>query len=440
MISIYKKYIKRVIKNEISNKITKSEVRFNYFYAHLLLLAITLLIPFTIIEYYFNSMFNVCIDSVALISSTLATILLYFNRKIFSKTLQCFAIIIAVFINASTHGRHSGYEFFWSFIFFGIFMVFSFKELKHIIFWLSISIIFIIISEKTDYSLLVELNTKVNKPQFNQYATHVLCLSTSLILLTFYLSSVLITNTIAVRKLEKLILTSKRKNNKLIVINKELDAFVYKISHDLKSPLTSMLGLTSLIKLETNLENIQLYNLHFIKSLNKLNSYIKDILDISKNKRTTLLKEYINFNYIISETIDQINYLPNFQNINLIIDINEKIEFYNDTRRLKVIFNNLISNSVRYIDLSKTDNKISIEITTSKLGANIVVWDNGMGIKKEYLKKVFDIYFRGTDKSEGSGLGLYIIKETIDKMNGKIKLTSIEKEWTQFEIFLPNIV
>jgi signal transduction histidine kinase len=99
---------------------------------------------------------------------------------------------------------------------------------------------------------------------------------------------------------------------------------------------------------------------------------------------------------------------------------------------------NLISNAVKYCDLSKTNQIIKIDINQSESNIKIVIEDNGLGINKDYQEKVFSMFYRASEKSYGSGLGLYIVKETVKRLGGSIEIESSEGEYTRFIIKLPN--
>ena len=99
--------------------------------------------------------------------------------------------------------------------------------------------------------------------------------------------------------------------------------------------------------------------------------------------------------------------------------------------------NNLSSNAIKYHNLSRSNPWVKVSMNISGNNLNIVVSDNGLGISAERQSKIFDMFYRGTEHSKGSGLGLYIVKETIDKMRGTIRVDSIEGEGTSFSVNLP---
>ena len=105
---------------------------------------------------------------------------------------------------------------------------------------------------------------------------------------------------------------------------------------------------------------------------------------------------------------------------------------------LLIIFNNLISNSIRYCDLSKERPFIYIRVSESYGKIIIEVEDNGIGISDQHLKRIFEMFYRADESSAGSGLGLYIVREAINLLGGYINVASTPDIGTTFTIQLPN--
>ena len=127
-----------------------------------------------------------------------------------------------------------------------------------------------------------------------------------------------------------------------------------------------------------------------------------------------------------------------FSKIRKEISINSKYDLYTDARRLEIIFNNLISNAIKYHNYNQADPFLSIEIDVRRAKCVIDIIDNGCGISAEHLDKIFKMFYRATENSVGSGLGLYITKETVEKLKGTISVRSFVKTGTRFTIVLPN--
>jgi PAS domain S-box-containing protein len=231
----------------------------------------------------------------------------------------------------------------------------------------------------------------------------------------------------------------KKQNRELKKLNTELDSFVYSASHDLKAPLSSVKGLINLAKVEKDEEKISNYLDLVDKSINKLDNFIKDIVDLSRNARQEVQSELIDFKEIINDTLENYKYLDNYDKIIKTVNIESKEVFYSDKRRLKVIFNNLISNAIRYYNPYIDDPFVDIYIKTEPKKVSIKISDNGLGIENQYLKKIFDMFFRASNNSKGTGIGLYIVKETIQKVNGKIRVDSEVEKGTTFTVIIPNL-
>jgi PAS domain S-box-containing protein len=229
-------------------------------------------------------------------------------------------------------------------------------------------------------------------------------------------------------------------NQQLQKINHELDQFVYRASHDLRAPLVSIMGLINLSYLEKDQEQKSLYLALMEKSIRKLDTFIQDIIYYSKNSRTELILTEIDFNLLISNTIDDLKYMEEAKSIDFRMDIGPVCRFYTDESRLNVVLHNIIANAIRYHDPAKQQ-YVHIGVTETAGGqVRIEIADNGQGIAREHQARVFDMFYRATEKNVGSGLGLYIVKENLKKLQGTINLESEPGMGTTFTIELPNLV
>lgn len=231
----------------------------------------------------------------------------------------------------------------------------------------------------------------------------------------------------------------KETENKLMQTNFELDSFVYRASHDLRAPLRSVLGLLNLIRMEPKEDQKSAYVNLAEKSINKLDSFILDLTNFSRNTRLEVKQELIDFNGVIAECIDNLKYMENADRVRSIIEIDDSVSFLSDLGRMTILFQNLISNAIKY-QRPGADSFVRIAITTNETGARITVADNGKGISKEYLDKIFEMFFRASEDSYGSGLGLYITRQVVEKLHGKITVESVFNEGTTFHVFLPHLI
>ena len=231
----------------------------------------------------------------------------------------------------------------------------------------------------------------------------------------------------------------KEAETELKKTNFELDSFVYRASHDLRAPLRSVLGLLNLIKIETNEDQKSVYVNLAEKSINKLDSFILDLTNFSRNTRLEIKKEKIDFEAVIAESIENLKYMENADNVKSIIEISENEPYLSDPGRMAILFQNLISNAIKY-QRPYIDSFVKIKIIVNESGAAIEVSDNGKGISSEYLNKIFEMFFRASEDSYGSGLGLYITKQVVEKLQGKIEVESQFNEGTTFKVWLPHLV
>ncbi len=226
-------------------------------------------------------------------------------------------------------------------------------------------------------------------------------------------------------------------NDELRKTNEELDNFVYKVSHDLRAPISSILGLVNIAKNDNALENMMACIEQIEKSAITQDNFIKDIIELTKNARVKPKPQKIDFEKLLDETFDYLKYSMNSAPPKPTIHISQTNNFYSDTNRMKVIFNNIISNSIKYSDPKNTEIDISVEVVNGH--AKINIGDNGRGIDKKYQDDVFKMFFRATDQNAGSGLGLYIVKETIHKLHGDVSLESEPNKGTTLKLKLPNM-
>jgi signal transduction histidine kinase len=235
--------------------------------------------------------------------------------------------------------------------------------------------------------------------------------------------------------------TLRKQNEELVKINKELDSFVYSVSHNLRAPLMSVLGLINLIQLE-NKDGDEAMNDYFEmmqQSIHKLDETLKEILDYSRNARSSLTISELDVVRMVEESFERMKYVEGSESIAKSIHVSGNRSFYSDSYRVSVIINNLVSNAIKYRDLHKDHQKFDVTVDVTDTDLILTFSDNGIGISHEYLARIFDMFFRATERSEGAGLGLYIVRETVDKLHGSITVNSVVGEYTTFRVILPNL-
>jgi len=217
--------------------------------------------------------------------------------------------------------------------------------------------------------------------------------------------------------------------------NDELNRFIYSISHELRAPLVSVIGILNLVKLENYYNSSGDYWPLIEVCSNKLDYYIQKTLQYYKNNKTVSDHSNIDFEQLISDLLELYSYADKGTNFN--INIKQSVQFVGDSFRIEVILGNLISNAIKYQKDTEINKRVSIDIDVRYDEVEIVINDNGIGILNEHLEKIFNQFFK-SNNLDGSGLGLFIVKEAMNKINGRISVNSDEINGTTFKINIPN--
>jgi len=229
----------------------------------------------------------------------------------------------------------------------------------------------------------------------------------------------------------------KIKENDLIRSNQQLDQVIYKTTHDLKAPLMSALGLVNLAEKATE-DDKSRYIQMIKKSLLKLDAFIEEMNDFFRNEKLAIQRDIIGMEDLLKEEIENLHNLSESRNVSMTFKIEGETDFYSDCIRVKTIVTNILSNAIKYSDPDKSEPFIRIYVLLNEEFCQIRVVDNGIGIDPKFQDKIFDLFFRATTHSQGTGIGLFIVKDTIQKLKGTINLNSTLGEGTTFEIRIPN--
>lgn len=230
----------------------------------------------------------------------------------------------------------------------------------------------------------------------------------------------------------------QKRNEALEKANKELDRFVYSTSHDLRAPLRSILGLIFIMQSETDPATQKTYLEMMRSSVNRMDAFIKEIVELSKNSMQDVKLEPVEIKPLVSEIFESLRYIPGAEKIHFSVAVKQDTKFCSDVSRLKIILNNLIANAVTYHNLNQEHPFISVQVSVKDKFADIDVIDNGRGIKKEHQEKIFDMFYRASEDTKGSGLGLFIVKEAVSKLKGSIRLKSKWATGTKFSVKILN--
>jgi signal transduction histidine kinase len=221
-------------------------------------------------------------------------------------------------------------------------------------------------------------------------------------------------------------------------VNFELDNFVYHASHDLRSPLRSILGLINLLRIEDN-EKAKKNCVDMIEgSINRLDNLVQDLLSMSRNNRVNDAHVEVNLMNEINYSFANFYHVSDTKNLEIVTKVRQPVIFKSDITRIRIILNNLISNAIKYRSYERERSYIHIDVEVNEKEAVFIVDDNGEGVPLSKQAYVFDMFVRASESSEGSGLGLYIVKNVLEKLKGTIAMESEEDKGTRFTVRLPN--
>jgi signal transduction histidine kinase len=217
--------------------------------------------------------------------------------------------------------------------------------------------------------------------------------------------------------------------------NAELDAFFYRISHDLKGPINTLLGLSNVAVQDINDPKAQLYFGQQRTQVERLNNIISGLIDLTKVSDGELRKERIDFPTLIRDCISTYSSHERFTKIDFQINVEDGIEYYSEWTLLNAIIQNLIENAIKYSHGEKSF--VKLEVLRVKNSITLAVSDNGQGIPADQQGRIFDIFYRATQKAEGSGLGLYILKRSVQRLKGSIEVHSEPDKGSTFVVNFP---
>lgn len=220
--------------------------------------------------------------------------------------------------------------------------------------------------------------------------------------------------------------------------NEELDRFVYSASHDMRAPLSSLLGLITIAeKTQTPQETAMCLKM-MRERIGVMEGFLKEITDYSRNVRTEIDKKPLRVLDSIQASLSSLGFLSERDRINISTQVEPDLVLFTDEPRFAVVLNNLIGNAIKYYDSQKSDPYIKIKAAIHKDQFELTVEDNGVGISPEHQVRIFEMFYRATTRGEGSGLGLYIVRETVQKLGGTIEVNSTTGKGSTFTVQLPK--
>jgi signal transduction histidine kinase len=229
------------------------------------------------------------------------------------------------------------------------------------------------------------------------------------------------------------------KNRELKKTNEELNRFVYSVSHDLRAPLMSLLGLINLGKNEDNVEaRTEFFDL-MEKSIQKMDTYIENTLNYYRNFSSRLRVEIVQIPDLINDIINSLNTMN--KEVKFTKNISGTGTFRTDGMRLKMALSNIISNAIKYGNNEGGECPVDISIENNDGILVAKIQDYGVGISDKELPLIFEMFYQSEtiQDKKSTGIGLYIVKEAVDMLNGRIDVDSEPGKGTCFTLTIPEI-
>jgi signal transduction histidine kinase len=357
------------------------------------------------------------------------------GKHLTAKVLLLSFVNIFFFFYSLTSPRDAGIYVFYFPLVAAAALIFSNEERSWRLFFISMSVVFLLVLFISDFNLPAEwrlTNIASGRPLVFNVAA-------SILITAIFIYFMLQLNEASERRLHKLAAEIRQKNTELQQSNEQLDRFVYSASHDIKLPIIAIKGLTHLATIDCPDPKALIYFSRIENQADKLSAFLLEMLQYTRNSKTSVRLEKVNLHELVDEVIDNLSNLENARRIEFKKFIRIEGSVMVDRVRFMVIMNNLISNAIKFhnYDISNPWVKVMISKVNDKM--QVMIADNGLGINEEHKEKVFEIFFRASNSAFGSGLGLFIVKETVEKMNGKIMLSSTEGEGACFRIDLPLV-
>ncbi len=223
---------------------------------------------------------------------------------------------------------------------------------------------------------------------------------------------------------------------KIYETNKELNTYIYKATHDLRGPICTIMGLTDLAVKGGDGDKLD-YLRMISESSHKLDAILISLIESMSIKNAVLNVQEVNIRQLIDQVLQKLHYVVGYENVRFVVDVQDDFHMMTDESILVPTVRNLIDNAIRYRDNLNADPFVSIVVRSDSNGTTIEISDNGVGISPEMHEKVFEMFYKGNLQSTGSGLGLYVAKNGVEKLGGTIRIMNNKDRGSVFIIELP---
>jgi signal transduction histidine kinase len=221
---------------------------------------------------------------------------------------------------------------------------------------------------------------------------------------------------------------------KLRATSAELETYIYKSSHDMHAPLASILGLINVSRMEVFDPTAVRYIQMIESQVKKLDSVRVEFIKAMHIKDATRLDEEVHVNSMIGDILRDLRMTEGFSRMNINVNVAPGKKLVSNEFLMRTILQNLIENSIKYQDYSRESPQLLIDLEQRGKTTSITIEDNGVGIDPNIQDQIFDMYFKSSELREGSGLGLYLVKKAVEKLDAKMSLRSSPGLGTRFTL------
>lgn len=227
----------------------------------------------------------------------------------------------------------------------------------------------------------------------------------------------------------------------LVKAKEIINEFIYSCSHSMRAPLKSITGLINLLQkdLNTGKEDPEKYFGLIKQCVGEMETVLKQLEQSLENSRKNLTIEPVDLENLINDVVNEVKKETGSHDITFNVHVEQTGYFYSDINCFRLILYNLISNAVNFSDDLKGQKFVDVLINATKRSCSLHINDNGIGIASESQDKIFQLFYRGSEKSAGSGVGLYVVHEIVKKMGGSISVNSASHAGSNFFVWIPNL-
>lgn len=226
----------------------------------------------------------------------------------------------------------------------------------------------------------------------------------------------------------------KNAHDRLVSATNELETYIYKSSHDLHGPLSSILGIVNVGRMEVSDPAALRYFQMIEGQAKKLDSVRQEFIRAMHIKDAAVLNEQVPLNTIVQDVLKNLDGHEGFRRMKINVNIEPGLKLTGNEFLMRTILHNLIENAIKYQDYNRDQSVLHIGLQKNDSSAELIVEDNGVGIDASLHDKIFNMCYRGSDSGNGSGLGLYLVKKAVEKLDATLSLRSSPGEGTRFTL------